>query len=103
MSHTPGPWKAEFMDGIFQNAYDGEGAEVDAGARGVIAANGSMVAYTSRGWANLQEARANIRLIAAAPELLELLKQFVSDIEERDPIYPSWIDAARAAIAKAES
>ena len=46
----------------------------------------------------LEKARANARLIAAAPELLEALKELVGWLE--DDIY--FLDKARAAIAKAK-
>lgn len=43
---------------------------------------------------------ANARLIAAAPDLLDALKQLV----ERDEpvVFSEWLDVAKAAIAKAE-
>lgn len=50
-----------------------------------------------------EQEKADARLIAAAPELLEALKKLM-DLESRGRIMPigaEW-DAARAAIAKAE-
>lgn len=46
-------------------------------------------------------ARANIRLIAAAPELLGLLKELI-DIEGPQPGHVEWARKVYAAIAKAE-
>lgn len=48
-----------------------------------------------------QVARANVRLIAAAPELLALLKELI-DIEGPQPGHIEWARKVQAAIAKAE-
>ena len=48
-----------------------------------------------------QDLIANARLIAAAPELLEALRAAVADWDE-EVSRGRWLDAARAAIAKAE-
>ena len=48
-----------------------------------------------------QIALANARVIAAAPELLEVLKSAVSVAEMRDGKEDGWVEQARAAIAKA--
>jgi hypothetical protein len=48
------------------------------------------------------DGEANARLIAAAPELLEALKQFVSHPRVGQIYGATLIDAAAAAIAKAE-
>lgn len=95
MKHTPGPWKIHDEG----NTYP---LEIFPAAGGTLIASVTKAANGPAGITQ-EVGRANASLIAAAPELLELLKQFVSDIEERDPIYPTWIDAARAAIAKAEN
>ena len=92
--HTPGPWEA------FQN---------DLGC-GVLATKRADVAYcwTRDGWPldssrPISESVANARLIAAAPELLEALKEVSA--EARHPDY-DWnvalLKTVRAAIAKAE-
>jgi len=81
MGHTPGPWRV--------NAHD-----ICAGSDAVAGV------YGTTGYAP-EEAQANARLIAAAPDLLAALK----DVEE------AWagngdmsmaVDAALLAIAKAE-
>ena len=54
--------------------------------------------------ASLEEAEGNMNLVAAAPELLEALKDII-DIGKRDmsnPKYAGYFDTAREAIAKAE-
>lgn len=61
MSHTPGPWHVE---GVGINAL------VGAGINGVIVA----VRHRLRG----AESEANMRLIAAAPELLEALEALLN-------------------------
>lgn len=78
-AHTPGPWK--FLDVI-------GGCSVYAGRRQVLAYHSSPDA----------ENKANARLIAAAPDLLDALQAAVaSGIIDHD----GEPDAARAAIAKA--
>ena len=55
-----------------------------------------------------EDSRANARLIAAAPELLEALRELVEDVESYGFAHPDGgrfepcIDRALAAIAKAE-
>jgi len=92
MSHTPGPWKLQLQ----------------AGARMVISPTGyhgkpSTICYC---WPVSDEygETANARLIAAAPDLLEVLKRLV-DLEDRHAGFftlDQIINAARAVIAKAE-
>ena len=60
-------------------------------------------------WSNLAVAKANARLIAAAPELLEALRGYVERQEEHNATLTrtarnasdKWLEDARAAIAKA--
>jgi len=60
-------------------------------------------ATSSKYFPTRQEAEANARLIAAAPDLLEALKEMLSVWEEDDPAYGAMhADKARAAIARAE-
>lgn len=92
MTHTPGPWRV----GETRHDYDCviRNAENDPVCVGVVAG------YSKR------TARANARLMAAAPEMLEALKAFLrawrspptGNFEERGEAY----EAARTAIAKAE-
>jgi len=87
--HTPGPWY-EAKTGNTQ------GLVVDEQTGANVA-----VVYD----------KANARLIAAAPELLETLKTIVADYEERMELYPEAngqpnrihvMKLGRAAISKAE-
>ena len=82
-THTPGPWQIE-------DCTTGE----STGLRFEVGTEDSVIARTTDGW---KEARANARLIAAAPELLEQCKLFEkvlcelvvmgeADIEDRDKL-----------------
>lgn len=80
--HTPGPWRISWgRNGTYPLAVD----------------NGSANVVTSFGRPSNPEARANAHLIAAAPELLDVLKTFVAGFRDHDEV----IKLARAAIAKA--
>lgn len=85
---TPGPWKANVM---MTSTYSDEWAIKIKKGRLVIAEVPCKV-FSSH--------RANARLIAAAPELLEALKVVVDDLMYKD--HARVIDLARAVIAKAE-
>jgi hypothetical protein len=61
--HTPGPW---YTAGTFRKVY----VVAKEGEREVIVANSEYACTSS----NLDEAEANARLIAAAPDLLEVLE-----------------------------
>lgn len=79
--HTPGPWVAD-------------GSEITT-ATWVCGADGKRICTMRPSFADW----SNARLIAAAPELLEALKDLVARIDEYgSPISASF---ARAAIAKA--
>ena len=92
--HTPGPWKAVGLTVC----------QVPPGGREII-----FGAHNTRS-GDKDERQANARLIAAAPELLEALREFVSLMPSAEglgghaPIGAFQIvaDLARAAIAKAE-
>ena len=85
--HTPGPWK------FYDDSNDGKTNRIE------IVAIGKTVAriYHSVPAEDLP----NARLIAAAPDLLALLKELI-DIEGPQPGTAAWADKVRAAIAKAE-
>lgn len=89
-AHTPGPWKLEISDGPWvSDAY------VMADKWGVVARLG--LSYSLPHWDGPQ--RANARLIAAAPDLLEAL-EMVRDADNdcrRDGL-PTIPTAARAKI-----
>jgi hypothetical protein len=89
--HTPGPWK------------------VKAGTNAVLAGRKQICSHVNAASAlpvNMLEdqeiAQANARLIAAAPEMLEVLKTLCDMADDGD--VACWVaewDKARAAIAKA--
>lgn len=98
--HTPAPWTRGKQKTTWYNIYaDNERVRV---AR---AFDPSPAPYHKAGGFEIEE--ANARLIAAAPELLEALKALVefADAVGKLTKYspnPRDIDAARAAIRKAE-
>lgn len=81
--HTPGPWTATLIfAGYAPNGYRIEG-------------DGELIARTCTKDEGYDEANAN--LISAAPELLALAEKIAHG--EFNPV--SWVQEARAAIAKA--
>ena len=103
--HTPGPWRA--IDGyrVYSalGADSGDGAEADSNDGWCICiCSGDEVPQTSWGGTEVPlgwgPVKANARLIAAAPELLEAL-QVMLDAAQHD--ITTECDIARAAIAKA--
>jgi hypothetical protein len=85
--HTPGPWAI--------------GLESDDDRFQVIASTGEHICYVE-----LDPVGSNARLIAAAPDLLAALKWAVDcsdmNLDDLDLDTCAALDAARAAIAKAE-
>ena len=91
--HTPGPWSVVEHDHAICIQTESP-SKTKYGASRYAAIGG----FDRNDRAQLEEARANARLIAAAPELLEALKVLV----ENGGIGPEQMfHDARAAIAKA--
>jgi hypothetical protein len=95
-AHTPGPWERETRP-------DSGGAE-----RPIVVGDGDLVCAVSRRGLARQEAEANARLIAAAPDLLAASKAIEAaltdldvDFEPEDDLKRA-LNAVRAAVAKAE-
>lgn len=91
MSHTPGPWR------VFDNA--------DHFIIGIGELNGDGITDCGFGiWrGKSEEAQANARLIAAAPDLLAVLPDLLDHyLTCYDGNYDQLATDARAAIAKAE-
>ncbi len=91
-SHTPGPWTHHHQP------YDVQGG---SGLNDSIFADGEVLFLLAGGLNEVR--RADCRLVAAAPDLLEALETLISDFED----YPAsekpchGFILARAAIAKA--
>lgn len=84
-AYTPGPWtwdEPSNWHGLSARVYVPE-------PYGVVAK------VPIEAWRPRSIGKANARLIAAAPELLEALKEAYEDT-------PGWVDKCKAAIAKAE-
>lgn len=88
MKHTKGPWQ---VSSWYSEA--GRSCGVSNGIQGVAGVYGM----------GRDEAEANARLIAAAPELLEALARLVGHCypEFDEPLFAAAVDRSRAAIAKA--
>jgi len=89
--HTPGPWMRTHGSGRYYIKTDKQSIAT------VFSSNGEFGCPTNP---TSEQASANARLIAAAPELLALLIELV-DMEGPQPGTSAWGDKARAAIAKA--
>jgi hypothetical protein len=81
--HTPGPWKP---------------LKTFGGVTIILDPEDKSVAYL-RGYKHPY--KANARLIAAAPDLLEALNTFPQSLDWTDAELWEWSKKARAAIAKA--
>lgn len=93
--HTPGPWIVGSYDFLDQQVHiDAPSGDPDLGYKSL---EGVAIAYGCK-------AKANAMLIAAAPDLLEALEQFVAwvDAPRESAFSDSQLAAARAAIAKAK-
>lgn len=108
--HTPGPWKAHFEESYFVTGPDLGRVAMMMNLKGAHGLGGRRTG---------DESAANCRLIAAAPDLLEALREFLVMTEEppesncschiappcADCVNHSGLreafDIARAAIAKA--
>lgn len=86
MEHTPGPWHSEWQ-------YEGKGSLE------VYGPEGQCVATVRQG---ADKHTANVRLIAAAPELLHVLKTFVHASQHGGVSVADHIEQFIVAIAKAE-
>ncbi len=109
--HTPGPWKANERKGITANLETQIGVGTDypetlcSGSRSIATMTGSY--FTRSGQPNrekhIETNRANARLIAAAPDLLEACRAVIAYGTKGKLPDGRWPrDIAQAAIAKVE-
>lgn len=104
--HTPGPWRVYEQDIVDKDQAKRELCDL---VEGTPDFQPCLVYVTDDDW-NLATAvtgcgaksKANARLIAAAPELLEALKTLISDDVNEGMMFSKRIELARDAIAKAE-
>ena len=89
-THTPGPWQID-------DCTPGE----STGLRFEVSTKDSVIARTTDGW---KEAKANARLIAAAPEMFETMKAILAVVNDPGPIFPGTAigDKLREVLAKVE-
>ena len=105
-AHTKGPWS--IYRPISKNAEARLGVDGSNGHAIVFFAYGDDNTDSGIHGATPEEAEANARLIAAAPDLLEALKGLYADqvdyltINKLGGKDNHWMKAARAAISKAE-
>ena len=110
--HTPGPWRLQphykgGWKGIAKDPTPNRWQAIyvpgqERGAKGIVVGIGIKGGEVDDYWLSITEADA--RLIEAAPELLEALKQIAADTHGTvdDPDASRINRIARAAIAKAE-
>lgn len=90
-NHTPGPWK-------YRQLYADGNIITEGDYWEIFTYEYDVAAFFSRGAPIRKEADA--RLIAAAPELLEALRNAI-EYFEGDYMRPDWLDAAEHAVARA--
>ena len=87
VTHTPGPWSVE-------DCTPGE----STGLRFAINSKDNVIARTTDGW---KEAQANARLIAAAPDMHEVLSELLDTLElSKDYGFDDEYEKVRAVLAK---
>mgnify|MGYP001589867077 CR=1 FL=1 len=101
--HTPGPWAIHWTG---RNVTSGKRPSIAAGdTPNVVAANGTDQHYIAQMWQNENgrgALEANARLIAAAPEMLALLRHFVKYGHTLNA-KSAAMDEARALLARIEA
>ncbi len=97
--HTPGPWTLQSLT-MYEGGEENTGWEV-------VGANGDTICDNQTYYPHAVSL-PDARLIAAAPELLEALRETLTNIAQLAPLWESqgrssepWESNVRAAIAKA--
>ena len=115
--HTPGPWAIDdedmaqdadtvFSIGIWAGEGEGRVMVANVSAFGLHSEMRDGVEYVTTeepAQSQLDEAKANVRLIAAAPELLAFVQEFLADYQSLEGMASMkyYAGKAHAAIAKA--
>lgn len=99
IKHTPGPWEVTQIDCLGNEIV--EYGNVRPVNRHMFGHETSLPIADFYLW-DMPEQRANARLIAAAPELLEALEELLAATQHLDQCHQATADKARAAIAKAK-
>ena len=93
MQHTPGPWRFTEGEYLYVNGTDAEGKRA------------FIIQRTLKGQKPSVQARirADVRLIGAAPDLLDVLIRMVEYADDGTPIHPTdnLMAEARAVVAQA--
>lgn len=105
--HTPGPWRVieEDGDGKCQHTDKCKTWVLDSEERGNMALMQAW--YSGNDPDVFEEVRANARLIAAAPDLLDVLEKVTDPYrslpdEVLEEVAPDWLAEAFAAVTKAK-
>jgi hypothetical protein len=85
---SPAPWKVYFAK---------NGALLGVGD----ARSGGVTDYQGGFWGSGANQRSNVHLVAAAPELYEIVEWIVEHDGDCIADHQAWLDAAHAALAKA--
>jgi hypothetical protein len=96
MTHTPGPWR---LDNNIAYGWKTNPFSITVRKRGVHST--TVANIPAKQTISRDEAEANARLIAAAPDLLDALMTVPQGLLWSDDDLWRWHDKARAAIAKA--
>jgi hypothetical protein len=91
--HTPGPWK---FDKEYGNAMDELYGPDGRAIAAVWTRRCSVATHVRECYKTDKEGAANIRLIAAAPELLEAMRECITDEDCRALVGEEYSDLERA-------
>lgn len=94
VKHTPGPWKKEIND------YDRSLEITDRKGKPIANIYSGFLCCEWDFIMTQEEEKANANLIAAAPELYDVLKELLSPLGNINN--DEWLEKARKIIAKAE-
>lgn len=101
VKHTPGPWRVEEGTTLIWGDCNPDDTTTYGMGYPIAECRMTPSASWARGPKKYEEAEANTRLIAAAPDLLRAAELIVDWLDEEEGAH-RLCDVARAAIAKAE-